>query len=221
MSDDSLDTRSPPSLWTGQALHFVSLVVLLIVLSALWSTLGRPFPTFFWTAAMVPIVHQLFVWVAWRLELRSSLISNQIGFNGYLAFFFMLFCGRFVTLIVLAWLDRDTLNLHPNVQVFLATALAIPGLYAVYSVKRYFGLARAAGGDHFEARYRDMPLVNEGIFRFTNNGMYGFAFLVFSAIAVGFGSSAALVIAVFSHAYIWVHFYATEKPDMDFIYGPQ
>jgi len=221
MSDDSLDTRSPPSLWTGQALHFVSLGVLLIVLSALWSTLGRPFPTFFWAAAMVPIAHQLFVWVAWRLELRSSLTSNQIGFNGYLAFFFMLFCGRFVTLIVLAWLDRDILNQHPNVQVFLATALAIPGLYAVYSVKRYFGLARAAGGDHFEARYRDMPLVNEGIFRFTKNGMYGFVFLVFSAIAVGFGSSAALVIAVFSHAYIWVHFYATEKPDMDFIYGPQ
>jgi hypothetical protein len=38
-------------------------------------------------------------------------------------------------------------------------------------------------------------------------------------IAVGFNSSAALAVAAFSHAYIWVHFYATEKPDMDFLYS--
>ena len=86
-------------------------------------------------------------------------------------------------------------------------------------MKRYFGMARAAGADHFDARYRDMPLVDKGIFRFTNNGMYAFAFLVFWAIAIGFGSLAALAIAAFSHAYIWVHFYATETPDMDFLYG--
>jgi Ser/Thr protein kinase RdoA (MazF antagonist) len=34
----------------------------------------------------------------------------------------------------------------------------------------------------------------------------------------GFNSTAALTVAAFSHAYIWVHFYATEKPDMEFLY---
>ena len=34
-----------------------------------------------------------------------------------------------------------------------------------------------------------------------------------------FQSMAAMVIAAFSHAYIWVHYYATEKPDMKRIYG--
>ena len=89
----------------------------------------------------------------------------------------------------------------------------------MYSVSRYFGMMRAAGADHFDPRYRDLPLVKEGIFRFTNNGMYIYAFLLFWAIAVGFNSSAALAVAVFSHAYIWVHFFATEKPDMDYLYG--
>lgn len=27
------------------------------------------------------------------------------------------------------------------------------------------------------------------------------------------------VVTAFSHAYICVHFYTTEKPDMDFLYG--
>ena len=80
-------------------------------------------------------------------------------------------------------------------------------------------LERAAGADHFDRRYRDMPLVKEGIFRFTSNGMYHFGFLLSWAIAIGFDSRAGLLAAVFSHLYIWVHFHATEKPDMKFLYA--
>lgn len=89
----------------------------------------------------------------------------------------------------------------------------------MYSVKRYFGMIRAAGADHFDPTYRTMPLVKEGMFRFTGNAMYIYAFLLFWAIAIGFNSSSALLVAAFSHLYIGVHFYCTEKPDMDFIYG--
>jgi hypothetical protein len=32
-------------------------------------------------------------------------------------------------------------------------------------------------------------------------------------------SPAALVVALFNHLYIWVHYYATERPDMRRIYG--
>jgi protein-S-isoprenylcysteine O-methyltransferase Ste14 len=97
--------------------------------------------------------------------------------------------------------------------------LAVPGIWAGYSAKRYFGMVRATGADHFDAKYREMPLVREGIFRFTSNAMYLYAFLLFWAVAVGFDSSATLLAAAFAHAYIWVHYFATEKPDMDAIYG--
>jgi hypothetical protein len=33
------------------------------------------------------------------------------------------------------------------------------------------------------------------------------------------GSSAALLLAAFNHAYVWVHYFTTEKPDMGVIYG--
>jgi len=98
-----------------------------------------------------------------------------------------------------------------RIDFYLTILLAAPGFYAMYSVKRYFGLPRAAGADHFDAKYRNMPLVKKGIFRFTDNGMYLYAFLLFWAIAIGFDSIVALIVTAFSHAYIWVHFYATEN----------
>ena len=142
-----------------------------------------------------------------------------MGFGGYLIVFFLLFGGRFISLAFLAYLDRGSLGLAPEPRMLITSILLVPGLYAIYSVKRYFGMARAAGGDHFEQRFRDMPLVEDGIFRFTRNGMYLYAFLLFWGIAICLNSLTALTVAAFSHAYIWVHFHATEKPDMKFLYA--
>ena len=211
--------KTPPSIWVGQPLHFACVALLLALVWVAWTFLGKPFPAAFWSAVAFPVVHQIFVWLAWRLEFRSSATSKTLGFRGYLVSFFLLFGGRFISLAVLAWLDRDSLMLQILPQAILTTILALPGMYAMYSVKRYFGMVRAAGADHFDLRYREMPLVKEGIFRFTRNGMYLYAFLLFWAIAVGFNSAAALTVVAFSHVYIWVHFYATEKPDMDFLYA--
>ena len=213
------EPKIPPSLWDGQGLNTFCLLALLALISVIWSYMGTPYPSLFWIAISFPIVHQIFVWLAWRLELRSALTSKIIGFQGYLVLFFLLFAGRFISLFALAWMDRGSLHLGAFERYTLTGIFTIIGVYAMYSVFRYFGLKRAAGADHFDRRYRDMPFVRQGIFRFTSNGMYLYAFLLFWAIAVAFNSSAALAVAAFSHAYIWVHFYSTEKPDMDFIYS--
>lgn len=211
--------NTPPGIWRGQARHLISLTALLALTWLAWAYTGKPLATLFWFTVAVPVMHQLFVWLCWRLELRASLVSHMIGFKGYLGLFFLLFGTRFISLFLLAWFDRGSLELHPLPQVALTLILLIPGIYAMYSVRRYFGMARAAGADHFDPAYRSMPLVNQGIFRFTDNAMYLYAFLLFWAIAISLNSSAALIVAGFSHAYIWVHFYCSEKPDMDYIYG--
>ena len=218
MNDDR--TRSL-SLWSGQTLHYLCLAILLAATALAWTYLGKPYPGLFWLAVSFPVVHQIFVWIAWRLELRSFATSKAIGFRGYVAIFFVLFGGRFLSLFALAWADSGSLQLGAAPRIVISGIFVALGVYAMYSVIRFFGLARAAGADHFDPRYRNLALVAQGIFRYTSNGMYLYAFLLFWAIAIGFNSSAALVIAAFSHAYIWVHFYATEKPDMDFIYSSQ
>lgn len=211
--------KKPPSIWQGQLLHLVCGVVLLVLVGFIWICLDQPYTLVFWCSVAIAILHQVFVWLTWRLELLSRFTSRSIGFQGYVIVFFILFCGRFISIIWLACLDQGSLELaiFPRALITLVTLLL--GGYAMYSVKRYFGMARAAGADHFDQLYRAMPFVKEGMFRFTNNAMYGYAFLIFWAIAVGCNSSAALVVAAFSHIYIWVHFYSTEKPDMDFLYG--
>ena len=212
-------TTQPPTILTGQLLHLVSVAMLLFLVWLAWVFMGHPPTTVFWIAVAIPVIHQVFVWLAWRLEFRSEATSKTIGFQGYVLAFFLLFGSRFVSLFVLAWMDRGSLGLPLLLQAILTVAFTLPGLYAMYSVSRYFGLIRAAGADHFDPAYRDMPLVNKGIFQYTSNGMYVYAFLLFWAIAIGFNSLAALTIAAFSHAYIWVHYYATEKPDMDYLYA--
>jgi hypothetical protein len=49
--------------------------------------------------------------------------------------------------------------------------------------------------------------------------MYAFLFLCFWSLALLAGSRAALASALFQHAYIWVHMYCTEGPDMCVLYG--
>jgi hypothetical protein len=216
---DIKNSRALSLIWVGQPMHFISLTGLIVITAMAWSYMGRPFPIAFWTAVALPIVHQVFVWLAWRLELRCAGTSGSLGFHGYLVVFFVLFFARFLSLGFLAWVDRGSMNLSPITTIILTVLFCLPGLYAGYSVGRYFGMARAAGADHFDSYYRDLPLVKEGIFRFTKNGMYLYAFLLFWAIAIGFNSTAALAVAVFSHVYIWVHYFATEKPDMVYLYG--
>jgi hypothetical protein len=95
----------------------------------------------------------------------------------------------------------------------------VPALWTMHSVKKYFGFARALGGDHFFERYRAMPMVREGAFKYSSNAMYSFVFIGLWGIALLLGSQAALAVVLFQHAYIWVHWYCTEQPDGVVLYG--
>ena len=125
---------------------------------------------------------------------------------------------RPISLLALTILDANSLGLPSAFRIIVAIVIFIPGAYTIFSVKKYFGFKRAAGADHFKSEYRAMPLVKEGIFKYSNNGMYLFGFFILWAVAIGFNSSAALVVTAFSHCSIWIHFYATEKPNMDYLY---
>lgn len=43
--------------------------------------------------------------------------------------------------------------------------------------------------------------------------------MFYNCLRLVLNSNVALTVAAFSHVYIWVHFYATEKPDMDYLYN--
>ena len=174
-----------------------------------------------WVAVAVPVVHQVYVWLVWRLELYHRTFTSRWGmqaFKVYSAGFSILFTGRLILIVLLAYSNRDSLSVMP-ILAYLAAAVITPMvLYLFYSVIRYFTMERAYGIDHFDKDYLE-PYVKNGIFRYTDNGMYVYGFLVFYLPGLLLLSKGALIVALFNHAYIWVHYYCTERPDMKKIYG--
>ncbi len=214
----------------GQIAHFIALTVLLLALcAATWlpgfrsgAFLGLGAACWAGLAVANAFAHQVYVWVCWRLELHGQRLSAALGgaaFRTYKIGFAILILLRPVLAFTLGWANRGTLPIDPAPGVIIGLILVGLSAYLGFCVHRYFGIERAFGADHFDAYYRALPLVREGIFAWTPNAMYVFGFLILWAPAFLFQSVAALCVAGFSHAYIWVHYYCTEKPDMRQIYG--
>ena len=227
-----LDTDFPNAasfLFRRQAMHALFLTILLPVAWALaaptlgdGSWLGLSDTAWFVLAIGEPVLHQLYVWIAWRTQLGWKIFTRLFGnadFSVYCAIFDVLLFLRPVVIAGTSVADAGSLQLPSRLALDLAIVLLLPSLYTAWSVQRYFGFARAAGGDHFRRRYREMPLVTRGAFAWTPNAMYTFGFLGLWAIALFARSHAGLVAALFQHAYVWVHYACTEQPDMELFHG--
>ena len=172
----------------------------------------------FMFAMSIPLIHQAYVWICWRSELCWKSISNTIGFKGYIILFFILMISR-LSAIVLCFVDYGSLYTPGWFAWILAIIIFIPGAYTMYSVKKYFGFLRAAGADHFDTKYRDMPFERRGIFTWTPNAMYVFGIGIPFALATATGSQSMFIVAIYTYISIWLHYFCTEKEDFKIIYG--
>jgi hypothetical protein len=216
-------------LFEGQPQHILLLACILsgalyLALPALDGETWLGIPDTTWLLALIleVIIHQAACWFVFRTQLVFSLFSRLFGKNDLVVWgciFFPLFILRPLLTLALGIADAGSLGQLRGIQVILGVILFVPAIYTGRSIERYFGIPRDLGGDHFRQKYREMPLVKEGIFKYSSNAMYSFAFLLFWVIALLTGSRAALAAALFQHAYIWVHMYCTEEPDMRIIFG--
>ena len=175
-----------------------------------------------WASIWLAVLHQIVVALGFRLQLHRAVFTRAFGardFAIWQALFLPFLLARPLTLLVAATLDAGNLGFWRPGEILLGASLVFPAAYAMQSVIRHFTIPRAAGGDHFRSRYHNMPMVREGAFRWTGNAMYGIVFLGLWGIALLFGSWQALVVAAFQHAYIWVHMYTVEAPDMRWLYA--
>ena len=179
--------------------------------------LGISAKSWFMIAMSIPLIHQTYVWICWRSELCWKIITNSIGFKGYVILFFILMISR-LSAIVLCFVDYGSLYTPGWFAWILAIIIFIPGAYTMYSVKKYFGFLRAAGADHFDPKYRDMPFERRGIFTWTPNAMYVFAIGIPFAFATATGSQSMFIVAIYTYISIWLHYFCTEKEDFKIIY---
>src|SRR5215471_4463341 len=213
----------------GQLQHIMLLAVLIpgawyLASPALNGTawLGVPDTSWFYAVICIAVIQQIVGWFVFRTQLVFSLFSRLFGKYDMVVWgmiFFPLLLLRPLLTLGLGIADSGSLGQLRGLQIIMGIILLAPALYTGWSIGKYFGITRALGGDHFRQQYREMPLTKAGAFRYSSNAMYTFGFLLLWAIALLTGSRSALVAALFQHAYIWVHMYCTEEPDMRIIYG--
>ena len=191
-----------------------------VLMGSLW---GLSTQAWLWIAIAVPVAHQVLVGLIWRGELYHGWMTKTFGTNGFFIYkviFTVLFAARPISVLLLGLSNFGTLACPPGVMVATGVLGLFPFGYTMYSVVRYFGMDRAFGIDHFEPEtYRTRPFVKQGMFKYTDNAMYKFGFLILWSLALFTLSRAALLAAAFSHLYIWIHYYFTELPDIRHIYG--
>lgn len=212
-----------------QGYHLLSILVLAggvwlmargDVLEGAW--LGLSTRNWLFLSVLFPIFHQIYVVICWRSELYYNWLSKVLGDRAFTVWaigFMVLFLARPITIFALAIANRGTLAIPLWINIPLTGVCLAVVIYMAYSFVKYFSPERALGIDHFQpGKYRDIPFVREGIFRWSSNAMYKYAFLALWVIGLVFNSKAALLAALFNHLYIWAHYYFTEDPDMQYIY---
>jgi hypothetical protein len=213
-----------------QWIHFLSIFVFTIIFYLLTridgvvsgtDVFGFSAEQLYWIAFFTPIIHQIIVWFCWRIQLYYNSLNKMFGKFGfwiYAIIFSIFFVNRLISIILLGIVNQDTLIEYKEFFWILFIILVFPVVYLGYSVKQYFGVVRAFGIDHFDPEYHKLPIVKKGIFKYTNNGMYIFGLLVLYLPGLYYASLGALLIALFNHIFIWIHYYTVEKPDMEKIY---
>ena len=180
--------------------------------------LGINVKNWFLFSMMTPLLHQTYVWLCWRSELCWQTISKTIGFKIYVVFFFILGILR-LSSIGLCFADYGSWFIPGWIAWSVSMLIFIPFIYTIYSIKKYFGFLRAAGIDHFDISYKNIPFEKRGIFKWSSNAMYTFAIPVFFGFAISSGSKAMFIFAVYTFIGVWLHYFCTEKEDFKVIYG--
>ncbi len=224
------DPASPKHFYKGQFLHLVLYILLIGGSIGLvnWGYLGeqsllgiRGTALFSISLFMAPL-HHFYVWFFWRSELCYKNISPLFGGNGFRIYslgFGFIAIARVLSVLLVGIVDYKTMPLNPVVFWPIVAVLSLPMLYTLYSVRKYFGYNRTVGGDHFFQKYREMPLVRKGIFRYSSNAMYKFGILVLPLVGLVCESESSFLLGMYHYLAGWAHYHCTEKPDMQLIYG--
>ena len=215
----------------GQILQLVALSGLVTLTLLVGSTLagfrsgswlGWSTESWIILALAAPFAHQGWVWFWWRTEWHFRWPSRTFGpaaFRIYAVGFTLVAGIRVFSVVGLSIANAGTLVIPDAVAWPVVFALLALATWLVISIQRHFGLVHALGADHFFEEHRNRPLCRAGIFRWFPNAMYTVGFLALYAPAIALGSEAGLLLALYDHACIWVHYACTERPDLRLIYG--
>ncbi len=221
------------NIFEKQEWHFVLLALLVVSVNAVMNFFpfyflgqfwGLSAVTWLWIGIIAAFLHQVYMMVIWRTQLETGWLTTNLPPIGYTAYYIdstMILVARLGAIILAAIANRDSFIFPDPARLITALILAVPFVLTAYSVARYYGYKRLAGAEHFELSYRETGWVRKGIFQLVPNAVYVLGPLGFYIPGILLASPASLLLALFNHIYIWIHYYCTALPDLKRIYGPE
>jgi len=174
-----------------------------------------------WLSWLFAGIFQFWVALFWRLELYGGRISawwGLAGFTIYRAGYVVFGLLRFLSIIPIALSSRHTASVPAWISLpFLALTIPL-SLWGLYCAIFYFGITRASGSDHFSSVYRRANPEKRGLYKYIPNVMYSVVLLALSHPGLIWQSAPGLIAAAAHHAFVWAHYFCTEKPDYREIY---
>ncbi len=219
------------NIFEKQEWHFVLLALLVVSINAILAFFpvyftgqfwGLHAKTWLWIGVIAAILQQLYVMIIWRTQLETAWITTTLPPLGYIAYYIdyaMMLTARLGAIALAAAANRDVLLIPDQARWITVLAPGIPAAWLVHSIIKYYGFKRLAGADRFETAYRDLSWTRKGIFRLVPNAIYICGPLGLYIPGILLASPASLLLALFNHIYLWIHYYCTELPDIKRIYG--
>ncbi len=215
-----------------QQYHGISLVLLLLLMGGiLWvpgltvgRVLGVDTVTWYSITVVLVVMHHVYVWFCWRSELHYQTLTELFGSNGFTvyavgALFFLM--ARPILVIVVGVANRNTLWLPDLICWILTAVLALLSTGGICTTLKNMTFQQVLGVDHFYENITKRGLTEEGIFRYVSNPLFTLGMLGMWIPGVIFRSKAALVLGLFQHLYVWVHYLTIERPDIQMLYPEQ
>jgi hypothetical protein len=208
---------------TRQWEHGAALFVMMLLLHLVLSRYGTDW---WWSllAFLSAAAHQGLVAFIWRREIFAP-ARNESKRRWTIRFFAvsfaLLIAFRIALTVILSGTSSGSIALNPFLRIVGMGGILFFALWTFYSVIRYFGMFRALGADHFLPEYRLKPFVRKGIYQYTSNAMYTFGTLPFLLPGLLLQSGEALAFGLYQYLAVWIHYWATEKPDIRHLYGKE
>lgn len=142
--------------------------------------LGLTAQTWAITSIGLAILHQVIVAFVFRAELHRNLVTRLHGKADlaiWTRMFLPLLAARPITILFTGLADDVPIGTPQWLNIGLGAIFVAVAIYGMHSVLTCFTIRRAVGGDHFREEIASLPLVTDGIFKYTSNAMYGPIFL--------------------------------------------
>ncbi len=179
-------------------------------------TLGLSAAAWLWMGVAAAILHQVYITVVWRVQQETRWLTNnlpRLGYAAYLADFTILLAARLAGALLTSIANRGYMDLSGTIRIAAPVIIVVVLLAYIFPGPASGYFKQLAGTGHFNAATKSASPPEQGREKYGDAGMYILLPLAFYIPGLFYASPAGLLLALFNHLYILIHYFCTVHPD--------